>query len=117
MLLSPEDGESGSPPSSILPQAAVDALANDPARAPLEPIIAGLNDPVPDVRCAALETLGNMGDRASEELYPVLQAMSGADPSPQVRQRATRALLILKGFSVGPIQPITFVPTQEELGK
>ncbi len=45
-----------------------------------------------------------------------LQAMSGTDLSPHVRQRATRALLILNGFTVGPIKPIEFDPTLEELG-
>lgn len=43
--------------------------------------------------------------------------MSGADRSPNVRQYATRALLIHHGFAVGPIKPIIFDLTQEELGE
>jgi hypothetical protein len=38
------------------------------------------------------------GERVSSSLYPPLQEMSGADPSSQVRLRATRALLLLNGM-------------------
>lgn len=79
----------------------LDAFGTYPEHAPLEAITAALSDPAHIVRCAALETLGTMGDRVPEELYPVLQAMSGADPSAHVRQRATRALLIRKRVDSG----------------
>lgn len=95
----------------------LDAFGNYPERAPVEAIIAALDDPLATVRCAALETLAVMGERVPADLYPLLQAMSGADPSPQVRQRSSRALLALKGFPVSLLPPITFEPTHDELGE
>lgn len=82
----------------------IDALGKAPARTPLEPIIAALTDPHSYVRCAAAETLSLLGERIPETLYPTLQAMSGDDPVPQVRLRATRALLILHGLEPGPLK-------------
>ena len=82
----------------------IDTLGKAPARAPLEPIIAALADPLYYVRCAAAETLSLLGERVPEALYPTLQAMSGGDPAPQVRLRATRALLILHGVEPGPLK-------------
>jgi len=95
----------------------LDALGKYPEHAPIEAITAALTDPDHPVRCAALDALGNMGDRVPAEVYPVLQAMSGADLSPHVRQRATRALLILHGLTPGPDKLMGFDPTLEELGE
>src|SRR5436305_12253363 len=69
----------------------LDALGKVPLRIPVEPVAAALTDSTYYVRCAALETLGLMGERVPTSLYPPLQEMSGSDPSPQVRLRATRA--------------------------
>lgn len=95
----------------------LDAFAKIPEHAPLPPILTALSDADPPVRCAALETLATMPDRVPEALYATLQTMSGMDPSAHVRQRATWALLILKGFPLGPLRPIVFDPTLEELGE
>lgn len=95
----------------------LDALGKAPTRAPIELITVALTDSVHYVRCAAVETLGIMGERIPPSVYPVLQAMSGADSSPHVRQRATRTLLMLHGLTPGPLRPITIDLTLEELGE
>lgn len=95
----------------------LDALGKASTRAPIEPIIAALTDSVHYVRCAAVETLGIMGDRVPASVYPVLQAMSGADSSPHVRQRATRTLLMLHGLTPVPLRLPTIDFTLEELGE
>ena len=81
----------------------LDALGKVPLRIPVEPVAAALTDSTFYIRCAALETLGFMGERVPSSLYPVLQELSGSDPSPQVRLRATRALLQAHGMALGPI--------------
>src|SRR5690348_2682593 len=68
-------------------------------------------------RCAALETLGLLGERVSSSLYPLLQEMSGSDPSPQVRLRATRALLLLHGMQPAPLRIPIIDLTLEKLGE
>jgi HEAT repeat protein len=82
----------------------LDALGKIPLRIPVEPVIAALLHAEFYVRCAALETLAVMGERVPSSLYPLLQAMSGADPVPQVRMRATRALLLLHGIEAPPLR-------------
>lgn len=57
----------------------LDAFGKAPLRAPVEPVIAALTDPVHYVWYVALETLGLMGERVPPSVYPVLQEMSGAD--------------------------------------
>jgi HEAT repeat protein len=95
----------------------LDALSLVPLRIPVEPIAAALTDSTYYVRCAALETLGLMGERVPSSLYPPLQEMSGSDPSPQVRLRATRALLMLRGMRPAPLRMPIIDLTLEELGE
>ena len=82
----------------------LDALGKVPLRIPVEPVAAALTDSTFYVRCAALETLSLMGERVPSSLYPALQELSGSDPSPQVRLRATRALLLLHGMRPAPLR-------------
>src|SRR5579872_2697650 len=95
----------------------LDALSKVPLRIPVEPVAAALTDSTYYVRCAALETLGLMGERVPSSLYPPLQEMSGSDPSPQVRLRATRALLMLHGMRPAPLRMPIIDLTLEELGE
>jgi len=95
----------------------LDAFGKIPLRIPVEPVAAALTDSTYYVRCAALETLSLMGERVPSSLYPLLQAMSGADPTSQVRLRATRALLLLHGMQPGPLKIPTIDLTLEELGE
>jgi len=95
----------------------LDALSKVPLRIPVEPIAAALTDSTYYVRCAALETLGLMGERVPSSLYPVLQTLSGSDPSPQVRLRATRVLLLVHGMHPGSLRLPTLDLTLEELGE
>src|SRR5258708_20996026 len=81
----------------------LDAFGKIPLRIPVEPVIAALTDPVHYVRCAAVETLGLMGERVPLSVYPVLQEMSGSDVSAHVRQRALRKFLLLHGITPGPL--------------
>ena len=82
----------------------LDAFGKVPLRIPVEPVAAALTDSTYYVRCAALETLGLMGERVPSTLYPLLQEMSGSDPTPQARTRATRALLLLHGMEPPPLR-------------
>jgi HEAT repeat protein len=82
----------------------LDALGKVPLRIPVEPVAAALTDGTYYVRCAAVETLGLMGERVPSSLYPLLQEISGSDPVPQVRIRATRALLMLHGMEPPPLE-------------
>ena len=93
----------------------LDAFGKIPLRIPVEPVIAALSDPVHYVRCAAVETLGLMGERVPSSIYPILQEMSGSDTSAHVRQRATRTLLLLHGMQPAPLRFLTFDPTLEDL--
>lgn len=95
----------------------LDALGKATLRAPVEPVVAALTDAIPYVRCAAVETLGLMDERVPASIYPILQEMSGSDPSPHVRQRATRTLLLLHGMTPGPLRLPTIDLTLEELGE
>ena len=95
----------------------LDALGKVPLRISVEPVAAALTDSTYYVRCAALETLGLMGERVPSSLYPPLQDMSGSDPCPQVRLRATRALLLLHGMTPGPLRMPIIDLTLEELGE
>lgn len=95
----------------------LDALGKVPLRIPVEPVAAALIDSLYYVRCAALETLSFMGERVPSSLYPSLQEMSGADPSSQVRLRATRALLLLHGMRPAPLKIPIIDLTREELGE
>jgi len=83
-------------------ESSLDALANHPEYAPIELIVAALKDQNPFVRCAALLVLERMGsNRVPEEVYPTLLEMAGVDPYPNARKYANRAILTLKGFSLG----------------
>jgi len=82
----------------------LDALGKVPSRIPVEPVAAALTDSTFYVRCAALETLGLMSESVPSSLYPLLQELSGSDPNAQVRQRATRALLLLHGMQPAPLR-------------
>ncbi|BCL79174.1 hypothetical protein ccbrp13_16390 [Ktedonobacteria bacterium brp13] len=93
------------------------ALGKIPLRIPVEPVAAALTDSTYYVRCAALETLSVMGERVPSSLYPILQEMSGSDPSPQMRQRAIRALLAVHGMTLGPLRLPIIDFTLEELGE
>jgi HEAT repeat protein len=95
----------------------LDALGKVPHRAPVEPVIAALTDPVHYVRCAAIETLGLMDKRVPASIYPVLREMSSSDVSANVRQRATRTLILLHGMQPPPLRLPIFDPTLEELGE
>jgi HEAT repeat protein len=95
----------------------LDAFGKIPLRIPVEPVAAALTDSTYYVRCAALETLSLVGERVPSSLYPLLQAMSGADPTSQVRLRATRALLLLHGMQPAPLKIPTIDLTLEELGE
>jgi len=95
----------------------LDALGKVPLRLPVEPVTAALTDATFYVRCAALETLALMGERVPSSLYASLQELSGSDPSPQVRLRATRALLMLHGIPPGPLRMPIIDFTLEELGE
>jgi len=89
-------------------------LGKVPLRIPVEPVAAALTDATFYVRCAALETLSLMGERVPSSLYPSLQELSGLDPSPQVRLRATRTLLLLHGMTLGPLRmPIIDLISEE----
>jgi len=81
----------------------LDALGKIPLRIPVEPVAAALTDSTYYVRCAALEMLSLMGERVPSSIYPTLREMSGSDPAPQVRLRATRALLQLHGVQLPPL--------------
>src|SRR5258708_2080714 len=89
--------------SAAVREDVLDAFGKIPLRIPVEPVIAALTDPVHYVRCAAVETLGLMGERVPLSVYPVLQEMSGSDVSAHVRQRAVRTLLLLHGMTPGPL--------------
>ncbi len=95
----------------------LDALSKVPLRIPVEPVAVALTDATFYVRCAALETLALMGERVPSSLYDSLQEMSGLDPSPQVRLRATRALLLLHGMRPAPLRMPIIDFTGEELGE
>jgi HEAT repeat protein len=95
----------------------LDALGKVPLRIPVEPVAAALTDSTYYVRCAALETLSLMGERVPSSLYPLLQELSGADPTSQVRLRATRALLSLHGMRPAPLKIPIIDLTREELGE
>lgn len=95
----------------------LDSLGKVPLCIPVEPVAAALTDSTYYVRCAALETLSLMGERVPSSLYPLLQEMSGSDPVPQVRMRATRALLMLHGMQPPPLRIPTIDLTLEELGE
>jgi HEAT repeat protein len=95
----------------------LDALGNAPHRAPVEEVVAALTDPVHYVRCAALETLGFMDKRVPASVYPVLREISSSDDAPNVRQRATRTLILLHGMQPPPLRLPIFDPTLEELGE
>ena len=95
----------------------LDALGKVPLRIPVEPVAKALSDETFYVRCAALETLSLMGERVPSSLYPLLQEMSGSDPAPQVRQRATRALLLLHGMEPSPLKLPVIDFTLEEMGE
>jgi HEAT repeat protein len=95
----------------------LDALGKVPLHIPVEPVAAALTDATFYVRCAALETLALMGERVPSSLYPSLQELSGLDPAPQVRLRATRALLLLRGMAPGPLKMPIIDLTLEELGE
>ncbi len=93
----------------------LDALGKVPLRIPVEPVAAALTDATYYVRCAALETLSLMGERVPSSLSASLQELSGSDPSPQVRLRATRALLLLHGMTPGPLRLPIIDFTSEDL--
>ena len=93
----------------------LDALGKVPLHIPVEPVAAALTDATYYVRCAALETLSLMGECVPSSLYPRLQAMSGSDPSAQVRLRATRALLLLHGMQPPPLKIPVIDLTREDL--
>ena len=94
----------------------LDALGKIPFRIPVEPVAIALTDSTFYVRCAALETLALMGERVPSSLYASLQELSGSDPAPQVRLRATRALLLLHGMMPGPLKmPIIDFTDEGEL--
>ncbi len=95
----------------------LDALGKVPWRIAVEPVAAALTDVTFYVRCAALETLSLMGERVPSSLSPLLQELSGSDPFPQVRLRATRALLILHGMQPAPLSMPIIDFTLEELGE
>jgi HEAT repeat protein len=95
----------------------LDALGKVPLRIPVEPVTAALIDSTFYVRCAALETLALMGERVPSSLYPLLQAMSGFDPAPQVRLRASRALLLFHGMQPAPLRTPIIDLTLDELGE
>jgi HEAT repeat protein len=99
----------------------LDALGKISLRIPVEPVAAALTDATYYVRCAALETLGRMFERVPSSLYLVLQELSGSDPVPQVRLRATRALLLLSGMTPAPLKipiiDLTLEGIDEELGE
>jgi len=95
----------------------LDAFGKVPLHIPVEPVAAALTDSTYYVRCAALETLSLMGERVPSSLSPLLQEMSGSDPSSQVRLRATRALLLLHGMTPGPLKIPIIDLTLEELGE
>jgi HEAT repeat protein len=99
----------------------LDALGKVPLRIPVEPVAAALTDVTYYVRCAALETIGLMGERVPSSLFPLLQELSGSDPAPQVRLRATRALLLLHGMTPAPLKipiiDLTLESLDEELGE
>jgi HEAT repeat protein len=95
----------------------LDALGKAPLRIPVEPVGAALADSIFYVRCASLETLALMGERVPSSLYPALQKLSGSDPSAQVRQRATRALLLLHGMQPLPLRIPIIDLTLEDLGE
>jgi HEAT repeat protein len=82
----------------------LDALGKVPLRAPVEPVAQALNDATYYVRCAAAETLGLMGKRVPSSLYPLLEELSRSDPSPQVRIRAARSLLLVHGMQPPPLE-------------
>jgi HEAT repeat protein len=95
----------------------LDALGKIPLRIPVEPVAAALTDSTYYVRCVALETLSLMGERVPSSLYPTLQELSGLDPTPQVRLRATRTLLLLHGVTPGPLRMPIIDLTLEDLGE
>jgi len=88
-----------------------------PLHIPVEPVIAALTASVSYVRCAAVETLGLMGERVPSSIYPTLREMSGSDDSAHVRQRATRTLLLLRGLISAPLTLPIIDFTLEELGE
>jgi len=93
----------------------LDALGKVPLHIPVEPVAAALTDSTFYVRCAALETLSLMGECVPSSLYPLLQELSGSDPSAQVRLRATRALLLLHGMRPAPLRIPIIDLTLDEL--
>jgi HEAT repeat protein len=99
----------------------LDALGKVPLRIPVEPVAAALTDATYYVRCAALETLGLMFERVPSSLFPLLRELSGSDPAPQVRLRATRALLLLHGMHPAPLKipmiDLTLEGIDEEMGE
>jgi HEAT repeat protein len=95
----------------------LDALGKVPLRIPVEPVAAALTNATFYVRCAALETLSLMGERVPSSLFPLLRELSGSDPAPRVRLRATRALLLLHGMRPAPLRIPVIDLTLEELGE
>ena len=93
----------------------LDTLGKIPLHIPVEPVATALTDSTFYVRCAALETLALMGERVPSSLYLTLQELSGLDPSPQVRLRATRALLLLHGMMPGSLSVPIIDFTREKL--
>jgi HEAT repeat protein len=98
-------------------ESVLDAFGKMPLRIPVESVLAALSDPVHYVQCAALETLSLMGERVPSSIYPVLQEMSGSNTSANVRQRATRTLLLLHGMQPAPLTLPVIDLTLEDLGE
>lgn len=83
-------------------ESALDTLANHPEYAPIDLVARALADQNAFVRCAALLVLERMdSDRVPQEVYLKLQEMASLDTYPNARKYANRALLTLKGFSLG----------------
>jgi HEAT repeat protein len=86
---------------ALVRETVLDGLANHPEYAPIELVVAALSDPNAYVRCAALLVLERMGNRVPEGVYLSLLRMTWADPFPNTRKFATKALLMLKGMQPG----------------
>ena len=65
-------------------------------------MVQALGDPNPYVRCAALRVLERMeSKRVPEEVFKTMLEMAAWDPHPNARKFAKRAILTLRGFSLG----------------
>jgi HEAT repeat protein len=97
LLQDADAGARGSAASALGAIGAPEALAARPD------LMAGVKDNDPDVRASCAWALGELGTEARDALGVLTDAM--ADPDPEVRRWAARAVLKVQGQTLSPRSP------------